>query len=181
MAGPASPGDGRGFADVLVGGFEMSRRVVMIAGVLVVLLAAYIGIRLVVLNASAGDEPRRDVRAAALARVPGPGSDADRVVLTVEVPAWGEPLAPVGGSHGPGCPTTEVSALLGIVIGSPHGILVAGVRPDGPAAKGGIKQGDSIVECDGAAVTCPSNLLPLLERGEERRPVELTVLRRAKD
>ena len=155
----------------------MSRRVVMIAGVLVVLLAAYIGIRLVVLNASAGDEPRRDVRAAALARVPGPGSDADRVVLTLVLPAEGEPLTASSSGHGPGCPQSQVSALLGIMIAKPHGILVARVTPGAPAAEAGIVRGDSIVECDGEPVTCPSKLLPLLERGEDRRPVTLTVLR----
>jgi S1-C subfamily serine protease len=109
--------------------------------------------------------------------MPGPGSDAERLVLTVELPAAGEPLMGGGPGHGPDCPQTQVSALLGVVIGNPHGILVAEVRPNGPAAEGGIMQGDSIVECDGAAVTCPSKLLPLLERGEERRPLELTVLR----
>jgi S1-C subfamily serine protease len=155
----------------------MSRRVVLIGAVLVVLLAGYVGIRLVVLNASGGDEPRPDARAPALARVAGPGSDADRVVLTVVLPAEGEPLTASRGGHGPGCPTTVVSALLGIMIASPHGIVVARATPGGPAAEAGIAQGDSIIECDGKPVSCPASLLPLLERGEERRPVKLTVLR----
>jgi len=159
----------------------MSRRVVLVVGALVVLLAAYVGMVSVLRTRAETDEPRRDARAAALARVPGPGSDADRVVLTVELPAEGEPLSPAGRGHGPDCPQTQVSALLGIVIANPHGILVGGVRPDGAAAKGGIKRGDSIVECDGQPVTCPSRLLPLLERGEEPRRLELTVLRRAKN
>jgi membrane-associated protease RseP (regulator of RpoE activity) len=159
----------------------MSRRVLLIAGALVVLLAACVGMVSVLLTGAETDEPRRDVRAAAVARVPGPGSDADRVVLTVELPARGEPLSPAGRSHGPGCPQTEVSALLGIVIGNPHGVVVAEAVPGGPAAEGGIVQGDSIVECDGEAVTCPSKLLPLLEQGEERRQLKLTVLRGAED
>jgi hypothetical protein len=41
-------------------------------------------------------------------------------------------------------------------------------------------KGDSIVECDGEPVTCPLALLHLLEQDVERRPVELTVLRRVK-
>jgi S1-C subfamily serine protease len=159
----------------------MSRRALLIVGVLVVLLAAYVGIRFVALHVSADDEPHRDVRAAALARVPEPGSDADRVVLTVEVPARGEPLSAGGRGHGPDCPQTHVSALLGIVIASPHGILVARTVPGGPAAEAGIMKGDSIVECDGKRVSCPAALLPFLEQGEERRQVELTVLRRAKN
>jgi len=159
----------------------MSRRVVLTAGVLVVLLATYVGIRLVVLNASAGDETRRDARTAAREQVQGPGSDADRVVLTVELPAKGEPLSASGGGHGPNCPQTQVSALLGIMIADPHGVVVAGATPGGPAAEGGIVRGDSIVECDGQPVTCPSTLLPLLEQGEERRQLKLTVLRGAKD
>ena len=159
----------------------MGRGVVWTVGVLVVLLAAYAGIRLVVLNASAGDEPRRGAEPAAETWAPGPGGDADRVVLTVELPAQGEPLMGGGPGHGPDCPQTQVSALLGIRIANPHGILVSQAIPGGPAAEGGVKQGDSIVECDGAPVTCPSRLLPLLGRGEERRPVKLTVLRAAKD
>ena len=155
----------------------MSRRVVLIAVVLVVLLAAYVSIGLLLPTGPAANESRPDARAAALARVPGPGSDADRVVLTVELPAEGEPLTASRSGHGPGCPQTAVSALLGIMIANPHGILVARVTPGGPAAEAGIVRGDSIVECDGEAVTCPSKLLPLLERGEERRQLKLTVLR----
>ncbi len=155
----------------------MSSRVVLIGVVLLVLVAAYVGISFVLATDPAAKEPRRDPRAAALARVPGPGSDADRVVLTVELPAKGEPLAASGGGHGPGCPQTHVSSLLGIMIANPHGIVVARVTPGGPAAAGGIKRGDSIVECDGKPVTCPSSLLPLLEQGEERRQLKLTVLR----
>jgi S1-C subfamily serine protease len=159
----------------------MSRRAVLTAGVLVLLLAAYVGIRFVVLNASAGDEPRRDARAAAREQVQGPGSDADRVVLTVELPAVGERLMGGGPGHGPNCPQTQVSALLGITIANPQGVIVAGATPGGPAAEGGIVRGDSIVECDGQPVKCPSKLLPFLERGEERRQLKLTVLRGAKD
>ena len=140
----------------------MGKRVMLAAGVLALLVAgAYVGIRAVVVNASAGDEPRRDVRATAREHIPEPGSDAERVVLTVELPAKGEPLRGGGPGHGPGCPQTEVSALLGIVIANPHGILIARAVPGGPAAEGGIMAGDSIVECDGQAVTCPSKLLPL--------------------
>ena len=142
----------------------MSRRALLIAGVLVVLLVACVSVGFVLTTRLAGDTPRRD-----------------SVVLTVELPAVGEPLAPSGGGHGPDCPQTQVSSLLGIVIADPHGILVAGVTPRGPAAEGGIMRGDSIVECDGKPVTCRSALLPLLERGEQRRRLELTVLRGAKD
>jgi S1-C subfamily serine protease len=159
----------------------MGKRVLLIAGAAVVLLAAYVGMLSVLRTRAETDEPRRDVRAAALARVPGPGSDADRLVLTVELRAKGEPLSPGGGGHGPGCPQTQVSALLGIVIADPHGILIARAVPGSPAAEAGIMTGDSIVECDGVPVTCPSKLLPMLERGDERRQLELTVLRRTKD
>lgn len=155
----------------------MSRRVALIGAVLVVLLAGYVGISSVLPTDPAASKSRPDPRAAALARVPGPGSDADRVVLTLVLPAQGEPLTASSSGHGPGCPQSQVSALLGIMIAKPHGILVARVTPGAPAAEAGIVRGDSIVECDGEPVTCPSKLLPLLERGEERRPVKLTVLR----
>jgi S1-C subfamily serine protease len=70
-----------------------------------------------------------------------------------------------------------VSAILGVSITSPHGIVIGGVVPEGCAAKAGIQQGDSIVEAGGTAVTCPSKLLPHVERGAESRDIELTVRR----
>ncbi len=96
----------------------------------------------------------------------------------VQLPAQGEPLTRVPGSgHGPRCPTTQVSSLLGIAVARPHGIVIQSVVADGPAAKAGIRRGDGIVKCDGKAVSCPATLLPHLDRGEKRRPVELTLKR----
>jgi S1-C subfamily serine protease len=103
--------------------------------------------------------------------------NADYIEVTVELPARGEPLAWSGRGHGPGCPQTQVSAVLGIAIGDPHGVVVSRVIPDGPAADAGILPGDGIVKSGGVEVTCPSKLLPHLGREEERRSVELTVRR----
>jgi hypothetical protein len=102
----------------------------------------------------------------------------EEIVLVCQLPGEGEPLLEVPGSgHGPSCPTTTVSALLGIAIASPHGIKIGSVVSGGAAARAGILPGDGITKCDGEAVSCPSRLLPYLDQAEERRPVELTVKR----
>jgi hypothetical protein len=102
----------------------------------------------------------------------------EEVVVVCELPAIGEPIPPVPGSgHGPNCPTSKVSSLLGIAIASPHGIKIGSVVSGGAAAQAGILPGDGIAKCDGEAVSCPSRLLPHLDQAEERRPVELTVKR----
>jgi len=108
----------------------------------------------------------------------------EEVVAVCQLPAADEPLLEVPGSgHGPNCPTTQVSSLLGIAIASPHRITIGSVVPEGPAARAGIKSGDGIVKCDGQTVDCPRTLLPHLGQAEERSPVELTLRRpiRAED
>jgi|GEM_PF-1909576 len=102
----------------------------------------------------------------------------EEVVVVCQVPAREEPLSQVFGSgHGPNCPTTRVSSLLGIAIASPHGIKIGSVVSEGPASRAGIRPGDGIAKCFGKAVSCPASLLPLLGQEEERRPVELTLKR----
>jgi len=100
------------------------------------------------------------------------------LVLTVILPPSGEKLAPSAVSgHGPNCPQSAISALLGAEIVSPHGMVLGRVFPDGLAAKAGLKPGDSIVKCDGVEVTCPRTFLPYMERRDTPREVKLTVLR----
>lgn len=101
----------------------------------------------------------------------------EEIVVVCELPALGEPLPDAPEAHGPNCPTTQVSSLLGIGIATPHGIEIESVAEGGPAARGGILPGDGITACDGQPVDCPKTLLPHLGQGEERRPVELTVKR----
>lgn len=82
--------------------------------------------------------------------------------------------------HGAGCPQTQVGMMLGIQIAQPHGCIVGGVHPGGLADKAGIQVGDSIVTCNGVTVTCPSALLPELERARAAGKAELTVVRRSR-
>ncbi len=124
-------------------------------------------------EAEAPAEPRK-MKAATQ---PGQSEEFEHVVVTVQLPALDEPTVWSGQGHGPNCAQTQVSAVLGIVIGRPHGITVARVIPDGPAAKGGIAPGDGIVKCGEATVTCPSRLVPYLKREREPRSVELTIRR----
>ena len=117
-------------------------------------------------------------RAAASSGAPTSGDMSfEEVVVVCELPAADEPLSDVPGGHGKNCPTTKVSALLGVHIASPHGIKIESVIEGGPAERAGLLPEDGITKCDGKAVTCPRTLLPHLRRAEERRPVELTVKR----
>ncbi len=112
---------------------------------------------------------------------PPKGAGFEEIVVTVEIPiqppAGEEPAQPAGAHGGPNCPMSQSGRLLGVVIGAPHGIIVSQVLPDGPAAKAGIKVGDSIVECDGVKVSCPSVLRPMLGEGLSRLTVRLTIHR----
>jgi serine protease Do len=112
------------------------------------------------------------------------GSGYEELVLTVEIPVQPGVEEPRPGQVAVapglgGCPKTGCSRLLGIGIGSPHGIVVSKVLPGGPAEKAGIKVGDSIVACKGRATSCPSYLRPMLGTGGTVVTVELTI-RRAK-
>lgn len=110
-------------------------------------------------------------------------------MLTVQLPGAGEagpeqapsrpgmPAGP-GGGHS-GCPQTQVGRMLGINIANPHGCIIGGVVPKGPAAEAGLLQGDSIVACNGVEVTCPASLLPELENARAQGSAELKVLRPA--
>ena len=84
----------------------------------------------------------------------------------------------MGGGHGGGCPQTEMDHTLGVVLTQPHGCIVGSVDPKGPAAKAGIKPGDSIVEANGNTVTCPSTFVPNLGRMDKSGKMKLTVLRK---
>ncbi len=102
------------------------------------------------------------------------------LVLTLVLPPSSEKLATSAFSgHGANCPQSAISALLGVEIASPHGLVLGRISPDGLAAKAGLKPGDSIVKCDGVQVTCPQTFLPYMGRREQPREVKLTVLRAA--
>ncbi len=105
-------------------------------------------------------------------------SGKQELVLTLVLPPSSEKLATTAFSgHGSNCPQSTISALLGAEITSPHGLVLGRIAPEGLAAKAGLKPGDSIVKCDGVAVTCPQTFLPYMGRREQPREVKLTVLR----
>ena len=72
---------------------------------------------------------------------------------------------------------TRVRRFHGLVIGS--GALVAGVEPDGPAARGDLQVGDVIVALDGEPVSGVDALHRLLTEERVGQEVSLAVLRRA--
>jgi S1-C subfamily serine protease len=114
--------------------------------------------------------------------------DYEEIVVTVTLPgrdkanATESVVSSTGRKGHPGCPKTESGLILGIEISRPHGCVVGSVLPGGPAETAGIKVGDSIVACEGTAVSCPSVLLPLLPQGGGEAEVKLTIRRaQAKD
>ena len=72
---------------------------------------------------------------------------------------------------------TRVRRFHGLDVAS--GALIAGVEPDGPAAKGDLQMGDVIVALDGEPVSGVDALHRLLTEERVGREVSLTVLRRA--
>jgi hypothetical protein len=100
----------------------------------------------------------------------GKASWTERTV-TVSIPAE------TADSDETGCPQSAVSAILGVVIASPHGCLVGRVMPGGSADTAGLKAGDGIIACQGESVSCPSSLLPHMLPAGEDREVELTLRR----
>jgi len=72
---------------------------------------------------------------------------------------------------------TRVRRFHGLSIGT--GALIAGLEPDGPAARGDLQIGDVIVALDNEPVSGVDALHRLLTEERAGRDVVLTVLRRA--
>ena len=62
--------------------------------------------------------------------------------------------------------------------GEEKGVLVGGVSKDGPAEKGGVKEGDFIVEIAGKPVKNMTAYMAALGGVKRGEPVELTVERK---
>ncbi len=76
---------------------------------------------------------------------------------------WKQTYAPSrGGDAHDGCPSTQMSKVLGISFSSSHGCVIGSVQAGGAAEKAGLQVGDSISRCNGGAVDCPATLDPLL-------------------
>ncbi len=132
-------------------------------------------------QAASGPQPQASPAGTAAAHRPraaAPTGEREEVVLTAVLPPSGEKLktSAVSG-HGQNCPQGEVSALLGVEISSPHGLIIGKVLPEGIGAKAGLKPGDSIIKIDGKEITCPSTFVPYLGRSDKPKEVKLTVLR----
>ncbi|HMK93518.1 MAG TPA: trypsin-like peptidase domain-containing protein [Thermoleophilia bacterium] len=62
-------------------------------------------------------------------------------------------------------------------LGQDSGLMLVSIQPDGPAARGGLLLGDTIVGVDGERVTQPADLLPHLDEERVGQPLSLRVLR----
>jgi hypothetical protein len=94
----------------------------------------------------------------------------DQVAVTIKIPAADD--VPSGGQDG-GCPRHRICDILGITLGEPHGLEVAGVLPQGPAGRAGIEPGDRM----GKPTDCPSTVLPHFLPDTDARAVEWTIRR----
>ncbi len=75
--------------------------------------------------------------------------------------------------------TDEIAETLGL--DKPKGALVAGVNPDGPAAKAGIRPGDVILNFDGEDVKRMRDLPKMVARSDIGKEVKVMVLRKGKE
>jgi S1-C subfamily serine protease len=64
-----------------------------------------------------------------------------------------------------------------IMLPEVSGVLVVNVIPDSPAARGGLRRGDVIVQIDGAVVTSAEQLQGLVERSRVGQALAMTVRR----
>ncbi|RFP60966.1 MAG: PDZ domain-containing protein [Limnothrix sp. CACIAM 69d] len=64
-----------------------------------------------------------------------------------------------------------------IMLPEVSGVLVVNVIPDSPAARGGLRRGDVIVQIDGAVVTSAEQLQGLVERSRVGQALTMTVRR----
>ena len=74
-----------------------------------------------------------------------------------------------------------VSGDLAGYFGVKSGVLVAGVSPDSPAAKAGLKAGDVITAVNGKAVATPRELVSAMPAADSSQEVTLTVVREKKE
>ncbi len=72
--------------------------------------------------------------------------------------------------------TDEIAESLGL--DKPRGALVAGVNPDGPAAKAGVQPGDVILKFDGENVKRMRDLPKMVARSDIGKEVKVEVLRK---
>jgi S1-C subfamily serine protease len=80
-----------------------------------------------------------------------------------------------------GVTVQEVSGDLAAYFGVKAGVLVAGVMPDSPAAKAGLKAGDVITGVNGKPVASPRELVMALPTDDAAHEVTLTVVREKKE
>jgi S1-C subfamily serine protease len=64
-------------------------------------------------------------------------------------------------------------------VDQPSGVRIAGVEPDGPAARAGLREGDLIAAVDGRTVTGVDDLIRALDGETIGRELEAVVVRRA--
>lgn len=75
--------------------------------------------------------------------------------------------------------TPEIAATLGL--GDPHGALVAGVTPGGPAEASGIEAGDLVTVFDGRSIRTMRDLPRIVAETEIGKSVSISVVRSGKE
>lgn len=75
-----------------------------------------------------------------------------------------------------GISVQPLTSALARATGAPHGVVIAGVDPDGPAA-GVLRPADVVVTVRGEALDTPDRLLLYVAAGPPGEPMELTIVR----
>jgi S1-C subfamily serine protease len=123
-------------------------------------------------------------------RAPGPGPDSDGpgepfegpgMPFKFEMPAGrfdfeGEPFFASGRGR-LGVRVQDLSEDLASYFGVKSGVLVAGVEPDAPAAKAGLKAGDVITAVNGQTIADPSELRREVAKIDDGKTADLAVTR----
>jgi len=75
--------------------------------------------------------------------------------------------------------TPEIADSLGM--SNPHGAIVANVRSDGPAAKGGLKSGDVITSVDGQPIKTANDLTKKIHAMSPGSSIRVAMIRNGQE
>ena len=101
--------------------------------------------------------------------------ETETIDVALKLPeGWKQTFAPPpDNGQSEGCPSSQMQKILGVTFSSNEGCVIGTMDLNGIAAKSGLQVGDSIKNCNGGEVDCPSSLNPLfwITKGNEAKLV----------